>query len=184
MRLILLQLQSWITKATADSEMCVFHRIWSYIIQLCDGLAHLHRSKILHRDLKPANCFLVADGTLKIGDLNVSKLAKQGMVRTQIGTPYYMSPEIYHNRPYDDKSDMWAVGCILYELAALKPPFRGKDIEELSKRVQVRWMSTRVESQSTRDPTDLWALGRPGNMLAFPHTTRPSWSTPSRHYFD
>ena len=89
-------------------------------------------------DLKPANCFLTADGRVKIGDLNVSKLAKQGLVKTQIGTPYYMSPEIWHNRAYDEKSDMWALGCILYEMAALRPPFRGRSIDDLARRVQVR----------------------------------------------
>jgi NIMA (never in mitosis gene a)-related kinase 1/4/5 len=88
-------------------------------------------------DIKTANLFLTADGHLKIGDLNVSKLIKQGLVKTQIGTPYYMSPEIWRNRPYDYKSDMWSVGCVLYELCALHPPFRGTDIEDLSRKVQV-----------------------------------------------
>lgn len=88
-------------------------------------------------DIKTANCFLTADGHLKVGDLNVSKLMKAGMVKTQIGTPYYMSPEIWKNKPYDYKSDMWSIGCVLYELAAQHPPFRGTDIEDLSRKVQV-----------------------------------------------
>lgn len=61
----------------------------------------------------------------KIGDMNVSKLNKNGMVFTQTGTPYYASPEVWKDEPYDDKSDIWSLGCILYELAALRPPFMG-----------------------------------------------------------
>ena len=109
--------------------------IWAYFLQIIEGLAHLHKLKILHRDLKSANIFLTREGKVKIGDLNVSTLVKAGLVRTQIGTPYYMSPEIWANKPYDDKSDIWSAGCILYELCSLRPPFRGRDLSDLSKRV-------------------------------------------------
>jgi NIMA (never in mitosis gene a)-related kinase len=81
---------------------------------------------------------MTSSGNLKIGDLNVSKLMKGGLLKTQIGTPYYMSPEIWRNRPYDQKSDMWSVGCVIYELCAQRPPFQGKDIEDLSRHVQAR----------------------------------------------
>lgn len=110
--------------------------IWTYSIQALEGLAHLHKLGILHRDLKPANMMLCLDGTLKLGDLNVSKLAKFSLVKTQIGTPYYMSPEIWNQQPYGERSDMWALGCVMYEMAALRPPFRGRNVEELAKRVQ------------------------------------------------
>jgi NIMA (never in mitosis gene a)-related kinase len=73
--------------------------IWSYFTQMAEALAHLHKHNIVHRDIKPANCFLMLDGQLKLGDLNVSKLIKHGMVHTQIGTPYYMSPEIFRSMP-------------------------------------------------------------------------------------
>ena len=141
--------------------VCVFQKtrstrcsIWAFLLQMLEGLQALHSKKILHRDLKTANCFLTTDGHLKIGDLNVSKLAKHGLVKTQIGTPYYMSPEIWKNRPYDHKSDMWAVGCILYELAALRPPFRGTDIEDLSRRVQAGYYP-RLPSHYSRELEDL-----------------------------
>ena len=62
---------------------------------------------------------------------------KAGFLKTQIGTPYYMSPEIFRNKPYDTKSDMWSLGCVLYELCALRVPFRANDIDELSRKVQV-----------------------------------------------
>ena len=78
------------------------------------GLRSLHERKILHRDLKSANIFVMADGTYKLGDLNVSKVLKQGLARTQTGTPYYASPEVWKDRPYGTKSDMWSLGCVLY----------------------------------------------------------------------
>ena len=124
--------------------------IWTYAIQALEGLAHLHSLGILHRDLKPANIMLCLDGTIKLGDLNVSKLAKFSLVKTQIGTPYYMSPEIWNNKPYGDRSDMWALGCVIYELAALKPPFRGRNVDELSRCVQAGHF-TRVPAHYSKD---------------------------------
>lgn len=108
------------------------NEVWSYLIQILSGLKSLHKAKIMHRDLKCANIF-VKDGILKLGDLNVSKLIKGGMHHTQTGTPYYASPEVWSNKPYDYKSDIWSVGCIIYELCALKPPFRAQGLEELFK---------------------------------------------------
>ena len=61
---------------------------------------------------------------VKLGDLNVSKVAKKGMMHTQTGTPYYASPEVWKDKPYDHKSDIWSLGCVLYEMITLLPPFR------------------------------------------------------------
>ena len=61
------------------------------------GLQALHDLKIVHRDIKSANIFLTKDGTVKLGDLNVSKVAKKGMLKTQTGTPYYASPEVWQD---------------------------------------------------------------------------------------
>lgn len=90
---------------------------------------------ILHRDLKSANIFLTSKGEIKIGDLNVSKLAKRGLLYTQTGTPYYASPEVWKDKPYDKMSDIWSLGCILYEMTTLKPPFRAENMEGLYKQV-------------------------------------------------
>jgi NIMA (never in mitosis gene a)-related kinase len=91
--------------------------------------------KIFHRDLKSANVFLYNDGTAKLGDLNVSKIAKKGLLYTQTGTPYYASPEVWKDQPYDNKSDIWSLGCVLYEMATLKTPFRATDMKGLYEKV-------------------------------------------------
>jgi len=65
----------------------------------------------------------------------VSKIAKQGLLYTQTGTPYYASPEVWKEKPYDSKSDIWSLGCVIYEAAALHPPFRAQDMKALFKKV-------------------------------------------------
>lgn len=109
--------------------------IWKIFIQTVRGLKALHDLKILHRDMKSANIFLFRDYTAKLGDLNVSKVAKKGLLYTQTGTPYYASPEVWKDQPYDCKSDIWSLGCVLYEMCALVPPFRADDMNGLFKRV-------------------------------------------------
>ena len=109
--------------------------IWRIFIQLVKGLKSLHDLNILHRDLKSANVFLYANGDAKIGDLNVSKVTRGGLGTTQTGTPYYASPEVWNDSPYDNKSDIWSLGCVLYEMITLRPPFRANDMEGLYKKV-------------------------------------------------
>lgn len=91
----------------------------------------------MHRDLKvniivnkqSANVFLNKDFTAKLGDMNVSKVAnKNGLNFTQTGTPYYASPEVWKDEPYSNKSDIWSLGCVLYEMTTLKPPFNADDM--------------------------------------------------------
>ena len=92
--------------------------------QICLGIQALHSLRIMHRDLKSANIFLTDENIVKVGDLNVSKLAgKDGLNYTQAGTPYFASPEVWRDKPYDFKSDIWSLGCIAYEMTALHLPF-------------------------------------------------------------
>ena len=105
--------------------------IWKWLIQLLEGIKYLHDNKIMHRDLKSANLFLCKNGLLKIGDLNVSTIAKNDLALTQTGTPYYTSPEIWKEKPYNNKCDIWSAGCIIYEICTLHVPFRGTNFKEL-----------------------------------------------------
>jgi NIMA (never in mitosis gene a)-related kinase 1/4/5 len=112
------------------------HRIWKYIHQISDALDFLHSNNILHRDIKAANCFLTSEGNIKIGDMNISKIVKNGQfARTCIGTPYYMSPEVWRHKLYNSKCDVWSCGCLFYELAILEPPFKGRTTVELSRKI-------------------------------------------------
>jgi serine/threonine protein kinase len=109
--------------------------VWRYLIQSLKALTYLHDKGICHRDLKTATSFIAEDGSIKIGDMNVSKRLNQGNLKTQIGTPYYMSPEIWQNRPYNASCDLWSLGCMVYELCALRPPFTGNDFPALKRSV-------------------------------------------------
>jgi NIMA (never in mitosis gene a)-related kinase len=109
--------------------------IWEYLIQMIFGLKVLHDRKIIHRDLKSANVFL-SGNIIKIGDFNISKIIKNNMlISSQTGTPYYASPEVWSERPYDYRTDIWSMGCIIYELCTFKPPFLGMTAEELYKNI-------------------------------------------------
>ena len=129
--------------------------IWSYSIQMIEGLKALHDKKIMHRDLKSANIFLVKENhQCKLGDMNVSKVIKDKVLLTQTGTPYYASPEVWNDNPYSYKSDLWSIGCVIYELCALHPPFNGKDLDEL----YVNVCKGKVERINKIYSDDLWKM--------------------------
>jgi len=142
--------------------------IWNVLIQMLKGLQALHALRIYHRDLKSANVFKCKDGTVKIGDMNVSKVAKKGLLYTQTGTPYYASPEVWMDKPYDSKSDIWSAGCVIYELATLKPPFRAKDMDGLYKRV-IKGSYSKLPSHFSVDLNNVLGL-----MLQVKPQNRPS----------
>eukprot|EP00747_Dinoflagellata_sp_TGD_P188820 gnl/TRDRNA2_/TRDRNA2_48347_c0_seq1.p1 gnl/TRDRNA2_/TRDRNA2_48347_c0~~gnl/TRDRNA2_/TRDRNA2_48347_c0_seq1.p1 ORF type:complete len:576 (+),score=105.58 gnl/TRDRNA2_/TRDRNA2_48347_c0_seq1:106-1833(+) len=123
---------------------------WHWLHGMCEALKALHDMRILHRDLKSANVFLTTLGDAKLGDFNVSKVAKRGLCMTQTGTPYYASPEVWRDMPYDAKSDMWSLGCVLYEMLALKPPFRAEDMEGLYRKV-LRGQYPRIPAHYSQD---------------------------------
>ena len=101
--------------------------IWKFFIKITLGLADIHKIKILHRDLKSLNIFLKQEKDVRVGDLGVAKVLNQTFfAKTFIGTPYYLSPEICEDKPYNDKSDVWALGCILYELCTYHHPFTAR----------------------------------------------------------
>lgn len=124
--------------------------IWNVLGQVAKGLRELHANKIFHRDMKSANIFLNKNGSVKVGDMNVSKVAPKGLLYTQTGTPYYASPEVWKDLPYSNKSDIWSLGCIVYEMCALKPPFRAESMEGLYKKV-LRGVPERIPGGYSRE---------------------------------
>ena len=104
--------------------------IWKYFAQICEAIRHMHDRRIMHRDLKPANIFLTLNGTVKVGDLGLGREMSEHTVEahSKVGTPLYMSPEVLRGDGYDFRSDIWSVGCLLYELAMLKSPFKAEGL--------------------------------------------------------
>ncbi|CAM9646981.1 unnamed protein product [Ectocarpus sp. 12 AP-2014] len=104
--------------------------VWGYFTQICDALLHMHGERIIHRDLKPANVFVSRDGIVKLGDLGLGRYlsARSVLAMSQVGTPLYMSPETLKGQGHDMGSDIWSLGCVLYELAQLESPFAGKHL--------------------------------------------------------
>jgi len=100
--------------------------VLGYLYQMTAALSYCHHEvRLLHRDLKPANVFLDANKNVKLGDFGISKILpfSQAKAMTQCGTPLYMSPEMCAGKPYTAKSDVWALGCVAYELMALEAPW-------------------------------------------------------------
>uniref|UniRef100_A0A8C9P5Q3 non-specific serine/threonine protein kinase n=1 Tax=Spermophilus dauricus TaxID=99837 RepID=A0A8C9P5Q3_SPEDA len=108
-------------------------QILDWFVQICLALKHVHDRKILHRDIKSQNIFLTKDGTVQLGDFGIARVLNSTveLARTCIGTPYYLSPEICENKPYNNKSDIWALGCVLYEMCTLKHAFEAGNMKNL-----------------------------------------------------
>ena len=112
--------------------------IWKVFIQIVKGLKALHDMGIMHRDIKSSNIFLFSNGIAKLGDLNVCKiLSNDSLGHTQAGTPAYAAPEVWMEKPYGLKSDIWSLGCVLYEMVTLKCPFREDNMVKLYNKVLV-----------------------------------------------
>lgn len=119
--------------------------------QLCSAVAYIHQHQILHRDLKPSNIFLAngrivasskgvteEEESVAIGDFGVSRPLSHALelVTTMVGTPCYLSPEVCRGKPYSYKSDIWSLGCVLFEMMALRPPFgAAPNLEALVSRI-------------------------------------------------
>uniref|UniRef100_A0A4W4ELM2 non-specific serine/threonine protein kinase n=1 Tax=Electrophorus electricus TaxID=8005 RepID=A0A4W4ELM2_ELEEL len=113
-------------------------QIVDWFVQICLGLKHIHDRKVLHRDIKAQNIFLTYGGLkVKLGDFGIARMLNNTveLARTCVGTPYYLSPEICENRPYNNKTDIWSLGCVLYELCTLKHPFEGSSLRQLIVRI-------------------------------------------------
>lgn len=147
-------LQSKINHLKREYKHMKEEEIWGIFYHMVVGLETLHSYKIVHRDIKCANIFLTKSGIAKLGDLNVSKIAKMGILQTQTGTPYYASPEVWQDKPYDKRSDTWSLGCVLYELTSLNPPFTAKDMSGLYKAV-LKGVYPKIPSQYSNDLSEM-----------------------------
>ena len=112
--------------------------IKDWVAQLASALSHVHKLRIIHRDIKPSNIFITYDGRLKLGDFGVSKILEHtnDAASTLIGTPLYMSPEACNNEPYTYKSDIWSLGCVLYEILTFAKPFWAESFAVLALKIQ------------------------------------------------
>merc|ERR1719478_343522 len=112
-------------------------QVLRWFTQAILALKYIHDMKILHRDLKSGNFFLSKSGNMKMGDFGIAKVLEctAACAQTQIGTPYYLSPEICSGKPYSWGSDIWSMGCILFEMCARKVPFDAPDLKSLIKKI-------------------------------------------------
>ena len=115
--------------------------IWKIFSQICLALRYCHSKTpypIIHRDIKPANIFISNSNTVKLGDFGLSKMlvSESKYTKTHVGTPYYMSPEQINEEKYNYKSDIWSLGCIIYEAASLKPPFHAENFISLAVKIK------------------------------------------------
>ncbi|NWU42291.1 NEK3 kinase, partial [Hylia prasina] len=107
--------------------------ILHWFVQMCLAVKYIHEKRVLHRDIKSKNVFLTQSGKVKLGDFGSARLLAHPMsyACTYVGTPYYVPPEIWESLTYNNKSDIWSLGCILYELCTLKHPFQANSWKHL-----------------------------------------------------
>uniref|UniRef100_A0A7S3QYD2 non-specific serine/threonine protein kinase n=1 Tax=Dunaliella tertiolecta TaxID=3047 RepID=A0A7S3QYD2_DUNTE len=111
--------------------------VWKFLIQSLLGLQHIHSKKIIHRDMKALNLFLDSNQNIKIGDLGIARALSDGsqFARSLVGTPYYLSPELCEDKPYNEKSDVWATGVVMYECCTGHYPFDAQNEGALIRKI-------------------------------------------------
>ncbi|EFJ46297.1 NimA-related protein kinase 5 [Volvox carteri f. nagariensis] len=160
-----------IRKKASQKEYFTEEEVMNMFVQIASALSYIHSKRVLHRDLKTQNIFIARGGIIKLGDFGISKVLERtdSFATTVTGTPYYMAPEICTNQPYTYKSDIWSLGCVLYELCTLKHAFAADSLLSLVYQI--------VRGNFPPIPTDQFSSGLSdlvNRLLARDATTRPS----------
>ena len=146
-----------ITQCKKDGQYISEEVIWKIFTQILKAVHAIHTHKtgiILHRDIKPSNIFLDINNNIKLGDFGLSRILspENKFAYSHVGTPYYMSPEQIDETKYNEKRDIWSLGCLLYEMAAFRPPFQAKNQIMLGMKIK----SGKIERINKRYSNELW----------------------------
>ena len=123
-------LKKFINEHKGKNEFLDENIIYNIVLEICLGIKEIHKHNLIHRDLKPENIFINKDNKIKIGDFGISKQLNinQKYAFSAIGTNYYMAPEIIKGEKYNNKIDIWALGCIIYELFTFNICFESESL--------------------------------------------------------
>nr|XP_039259742.1 serine/threonine-protein kinase Nek2-like isoform X2 [Styela clava] len=152
-------MQDMVKQANIKNSYFPENKVLKWMAQIVSAVSYMHSKKILHRDLKTENVFIVKPDIAKLGDFGISKEFDHtlDLAQTCVGTPCYLSPELCQDIPYNSKSDVWALGCLLFEMAALKPAFDAANLVSLFYKI-VKGDFTSLPKHSSQDMHELIAL--------------------------